>query len=62
MAGRMVVESALLARGAVVMTLLSIVVMDISIGRIGNDRFVNRQCCSRCMGVTWVVFDINCSL
>ena len=32
MAGRMVVESALLARGAEVTTLLSIVVMDIGIG------------------------------
>ena len=42
MAGRTVVESALLARGAAVMTLLSMVVMDVDIGWIGTSRAVAR--------------------
>ena len=47
MAGRTVVESALLARGAVVMTLLSIVIVDVQLGWIGTGRMVNRYRCCR---------------
>ena len=42
MAGRTVVESALLARGAAVMTLLSIVTVYLQLGWIGTGRKVNR--------------------
>lgn len=42
MAGRTVVESALLARGAAVMTLLSIVVMDVDFGWIDTGCTVDR--------------------
>ena len=47
MAGRTVVESALLARGAAVITLLSIVIVDVQLEWIGTGRNVNRYCCCR---------------
>ena len=47
MAGRTVVESALLARGAAVMTLLSIVIVYVQFGWIDTGRNVNRYCCCR---------------
>ena len=47
MAGRTVVESALLARGAAVTTLLSIVIVDVQRGWIGTGRKVNRYRCCR---------------
>ena len=47
MAGRTVVESALLARGAAVTTLLSIVIVDVQLGRIDIGRKVNRYRCCR---------------